>query len=140
VATATPANGQGAATPLPNATPIPTEQGKQLGEITRPQNQVTTIQKGADAGSTQYTFYLDPRKVVSMTLHNYGFPDGSFQIVSPASPSPSPTPFTDPSGRPTIKFLISYQGRKYQVAVSQAGIRGAKGVWVIVTILPPGYY
>ncbi|GAC1335402.1 MAG: hypothetical protein NVS2B16_22140 [Chloroflexota bacterium] len=137
--TATPANGQGASTPLPNATPIPTEQGKVLGQITRPMTRVTAIQKGADAGNAQYTFYLDPRQVVLNTLPDYGFAKGSFQITSPA-PSPTPTPFAQQDGRPLVYFVISYQGRQYQVRVAQPGAKGPKGIWVIVTILPHGYY
>ena len=106
--------------------------------ITR--NNAPTIQKNADSGASGYTFYLNPRQVVMNTLPDYGFPAGSFQIVDPASASPTPTPFTDQSGRPTIKFIVSYQSRKYQVSVSQPETRGPKGIWVIVTILPPGYY
>lgn len=141
-ATATPGQGPGAATPLPGTTPVPTEQGKTLGEITRPQSTVTALQSQAGAGSSQATAYLDPRQTVVNSLPNDGFPAGSFQIVSPAA-TPTPTAFpdsTDASHRPIIRFIVNYQGRKYQVTVAQPGTRGPKGIWSIVTILPPGYY
>ena len=148
VVTATPASGTPAtppgtatgATPLPGSTPIPTEQGKTLGMITRPQGTVTALQTGANGGNAQDMAYVDPRQVVQNDLPGYGFPAGSFKVVSPAQAAPTPTPLIDVDGRPVVRFLVSYQGRNYQVSVAQPGTRGPKGIWQIVTILPPGYY
>jgi hypothetical protein len=135
-ATATPSSGQGASTPLPHSTLVPTVVGLTLGMITRPQSEVNAIQSGANGGNTKYTFYLDPRQVVQNTLPHYGFTQG-VTIVSP-NPSPSPTPHqgVDSSARPLITFIVSYQSKEYTVVVAQPVQRGPKGIWVIITILP----
>jgi hypothetical protein len=67
-------------------------------------------------------------------LPTYGF-TGGFTITSPASPSPSPTPHVGTDNRNVIRFLVSYKGQTYTVAVAQPGVQGQKGVWVVVTIL-----
>src|SRR5579871_6021246 len=77
-ATATPGP-NGASTPLPHATPVPTVVGLTLGMITHPQHDVATIQQNTDAGNSSYTYYLDPRAVVQNTLPHYGFTRG-FEI------------------------------------------------------------
>lgn len=119
-------------TPLPGATPVPTHVGLVLGMITHPQHDVTAAQAGANRHDPAYTFRLDPRKVVQLTLANEGF--AAFQIVSPA-PAPTPTPHLGVDKRPVIWFLISYQGQQYSVAVAQPAKHGPSGVWFIVTVL-----
>jgi len=132
---ATPANGVGVVTPLPNTTPPATVVGLQLGMIARPQHDVAALQQQVDSGNQQYAFYLDPRAVVQNNLPHYGFTQG-FQIVSPA-PSPTPTPGKGVDGRPLVKFVVEYQSHTYNVAVAQPGRQGPKGIWLIVSILPP---
>lgn len=131
---ATPSNGQGVVTPLPHSTPISTVTGLQLDMIATAQHVVTHIQSQADAGAAAYQFYLNPVSVVQNDLPAYGFTKG-FQITSPAA-SPSPTPYTSPDGRPVVKVDIRYQGTTYTVFVGQPSTRGAKGIWLILSILP----
>jgi hypothetical protein len=119
-------------TPLPGATPVPTHVGLVLGMITHPQHDVTAAQAGANRHDPTYTFRLDPRKVVQLTLPNEGF--AAFQIVSPA-PAPTPTPHLGVDKRPVIWFLISYQGQQYSVAVAQPAKQGPSGIWFVVTVL-----
>jgi hypothetical protein len=129
----TPGAGSGS-TPLPGASPVPTVTGLKLGMITRPMSVVNNDQTQVNRGNAAYTYYLDPRQVVMKNLPTYCF-TGGFTITSPASPSPSPTPYVGADKRNVIRFLVSYQGQTYTVAVAQPGIQGQKGVWVIVTIL-----
>lgn len=126
--------GTGGSTPLPGASPVPTVTGLKLGMITRPASVVNNDQTQADRGNPAYTYYLDPRQVVMKNLPTYGF-TGGFTITNPASPSPSPTPHVGTDKRNVVRFLVSYQGQTYTVAVAQPGVQGQKGVWVIVTIL-----
>jgi hypothetical protein len=121
-------------TPLPGATPVPTVTGLKLGMITRPASAVNYDQTQANQGNPKYTYYLNPRTVVMKNLPAYGF-KGGFTITNPASPSPSPTPHVGAAHRNVIRFLVSYQGQPYTVAVAQPGTQGPKGIWVIVTIL-----
>lgn len=135
VVTATATGGvKGGSTPLPGATPVPTVPGVKLGMITRPSSVVANDQAQANAGNSQFTYYLNPRQVVMKNMPDYGF-KGGFTITSPASPSPSPTPHVGVDHRNVIRFLVSYQGQTYTVAVAQPGVQGSKGIWVIVTIL-----
>lgn len=129
----TPASKSGS-TPLPGATAVPTVSGLKLGMITRPMSVVNNDQAQANKGNPAYTYYLDPRQVVTKNLPTYGF-TGGFTITSPASASPSPTPHVGADHRNVIRFLVSYQGQTYTVAVAQPGVQGQKGIWVIVTIL-----
>lgn len=130
---ATPSTSQGVVTALPGSTPVPTVAGLQLDMITRPQHDVAAIQTAVDKGTAGYRFYLDPRLVLQYDLPHYGFTKG-FEIVAPA-PAPTPTPYSGPGKRPTVKFVVSYQGHVYTVFVTQTGIHGPKGIWLIVTIL-----
>lgn len=120
-------------TPLPGATPVPTVQGLTLGMITHPSNIVAQVQSAADAHDPGAAYRLDPRQVLLQTLSNYGF--HGFSIVSPA-PSPTPTPKVGADKRNVVRFLISYKGKQYTVAVAQPAKQGKNGVWFIVTILP----
>jgi hypothetical protein len=131
--TGTPGSG-GGSTPLPGSTPVPTVSGLKLGMITRPMSVVNNDQAQANKGNPGYTYYLDPRQVVMKNLPTYGF-TGGFTITNPASPSPSPTPHIGADKRNVIRFLVSYRGQTYTVAVAQPVVQGPKGVWVIVTIL-----
>jgi hypothetical protein len=124
----------GGSTPLPGATPVPTVNGLKLGMITRPISVVNNDQAQANKGNPAFTYYLDPRQVVMKNLPTYGFTAG-FTITNPASPSPSPTPHIGTDKRNVIRFLVSYQGQTYTVAVAQPGVQGQKGIWVVVTIL-----
>jgi hypothetical protein len=124
----------GGSTPLPGASPVPSVTGLKLGMITRPISVVNNDQAQADKGNPAYTYYLDPRQVVLKNLPTYGF-TGGFTITNPAAPSPSPTPHIGADKRNVIRFLVSYGGQTYTVAVAQPGRQGPKGVWVIVTIL-----
>lgn len=133
-ATATPSGGKGKSTPLPGGTPPPTVPGVQTGMITYKQVDVQRIQSGASAGNPQYTYYLDPLQVVQKDLAHYGFTSG-FQIVSPAQATPSPTPYTGTDGSPEVDVYVTYQGKRYKVALEQKATHGAKGIWLIVTIL-----
>lgn len=119
-------------TPLPGASPVPTQSGLTLGMITHPQREVTQAQAGVDRNDGAYSWYLDPRAVVQHQLPTYGFQN--VQIVSPAA-SPSPTPHQGALNRPVVKFIVSYGGQEYTVAVTQPGKQGARGVWFVVTIL-----
>lgn len=132
--TATSSTSAGIVTPLPNATPVPTVAGLQLGMITRPQSYVTATQAKVNSGTPGYAFYRDPRTVVQYNLPHFGFTQG-FTIVAP-NPSPTPTPLAGPSGHPEVKFVVEYRGKVYTVYVVQPGTSGPKGIWAIVTILP----
>jgi len=138
-ATATPSGGKGVSTPLPNASPIATVAGLHTGAITHAQHVVTDTQAKVDAGNAAFQYYLDPRQVVQRNLPAQGF-TGPFQIVNPANPNPAPTPHADQDGRPIVNFLVKYQNAVYRVSLAQAGTRGPKGIWLIVTVLPPGQY
>jgi hypothetical protein len=127
---------QGGSTPLPHATPVPTVVGLTLGEISRPQHEVQTIQSGANAGDSRYTYHLNPTRTVNVDLQAYGFKAGLYQIVKPSPAGPTPTPQQSPGGRPVINYIVSYKGKQYAVAVAQVVKAGPKGIWVIVTILP----
>lgn len=131
---ATPGVAGGASTPLPQATPVPTVAGLCLGMITRQQYKVQQAQTGADNKDPNFTYYLDPIQVVNRTLPTYGFKD-PFQIVQPTRSSPSPTPFPGADGRPLVKAIVRYHNQLYTVQVAQPGVRGPKGIWLIVTIL-----
>ena len=133
VVTATPGGAAGTgSTPLPGATPVPTQPGLTLGMITHRMRDVTTAQAGVDRKDPAYTFRLNPRQVVTQTLSREGF--GTFTIVEPAA-SPSPTPHLGVDHRMLVRFIVSYQGQEYTVAVAQPGRQGATGVWFIVTVL-----
>jgi hypothetical protein len=111
--------------------------GLTLGEITRPAHEVATIQSGADAGDSRYTYHLDPTRTVEVDLQAYGFDSGQYSIVKPSpSVTVTPTPQHSPGGRPVINYVVSYEGKNYSVAVAQVVKAGPKGIWVIVTILP----
>ena len=131
--TATP-GGKGAATPVPGGTPVPTVPGLKIDEITHKTADVQRIQSEVNSENPSYTYYLNPIQVVQNDLPHYGFVH-PFQIVSPAQTGPTPTPFTDQSGRPTVNVLVSYQGHKYKVSLSQVATHGPKGIWMIVTIV-----
>lgn len=124
----------GGSTPLPGSTPVPTILGLTLGMITHTPSQVSTIQSGADRGDPRFTFYLDPLKVVQRNLPSYGF-TGGFTLLSPSTPSPSPTPHTGSLNRPTVDVIIQYQGRRFRVSLAQPAAHGPKAIWLIVTIV-----
>lgn len=130
--TATPGT-NGASTPLPGTTPLPTVAGLHIGMVTRPQSRVTQIQTGANNNDPNYTFYLDPTKTLNKTLPAEGFTQG-FTVVKPTTANPTPTPYNGPDGRPLVKYYVRYQGQIFTVQVVQPGIRGPKGIWVIATI------
>jgi len=119
-------------TPLPGASPVPTKSGLVLGMITHPASLVNAAQAGVNRKDPAYMFRLNPRQVVMQTLPKEGF--ATFSIVSPA-PSPSPTPHMGVDNRPVIRFIVSYQGQEYTVAVAQPAKQGPTGVWFIVTVL-----
>jgi hypothetical protein len=130
-ATTTGALGTGS-TPLPGASPVPTQPGLTLGMITHPMRDVTAAQAGVDRKDPAFMFRLDPRQVVMQTLPKEGF--SNFTIVEPVA-SPSPTPHVGVDHRMVIRFVVSYQGKEFTVAVAQPGRQGATGVWFIVTVL-----
>lgn len=102
----------------------------QTGPISRPASVVQRLQHLADIHNKVGLLYLNPDKVVTQELSQYGFdPDGT-KIVTPASPVKSAT------GRPQQMAVVKYDGRLYDVYVTQPGVRGPKGVWVVVTIRP----
>lgn len=131
-ATATPSS-NGASTPLPSTTPLPTVVGLHIGMVTRPQSRVTQIQTGANNKDPNYTFYLDPTKTLNKTLPAEGFTQ-PFTVVKPTQANPTPTPYNGPDGRPLVKYLVRYQNQIYTVQVVQPGVRGPQGIWVIATI------
>jgi len=120
-------------TPAPGATAPPTVAGLQLGMITYRSSYVANIQHQADAGNAAYQFYLDPIQVTEKTLPHYGF-TGGFTVVSPATASPSPTPYMGHDKRPTVKAVVRYEGHTYDVFLKQPAAQGPKGIWLIVTI------
>lgn len=130
--TATP-GGSGISTPVPGGTPPPRVAGLQLGMITYRSSFVATIQHQADAGNAAYRYYLDPIQVAEKTLPHYGFTAG-FIVVSPAVASP--TPYVGQDRRPTVKVVVLYRSRHYDVFLKQPAVRGTKGIWLIVTITP----
>ena len=130
--TATPGS-NGASTPLPGTTPLPTVAGIHVGMVTRPQSKVTQIQTAAGNGDPNYTFYLDPTKTLNKTLPAEGFTQG-FTVVKPTAANPTPTPYSGPDGRPLVKYYVRYQGQIFTVQMVQPGTRGPKGIWVIATI------
>lgn len=93
---------------------------------------VQKIQSGADAGNSQYTYYLDPIQAVNHNLSQYGFTH--FTIVTPSQPSPSPTPTLDQLGRPLVTVIVQFNGKRYAISLVQPGKKGPGGIWMIVTI------
>ncbi|HZU11973.1 MAG TPA: hypothetical protein VFB58_03965 [Chloroflexota bacterium] len=130
--TATP-GGTGISTPVPGGTPPPRVPGLQLGMITYRSSYVATIQHQANAGNTAYRFYLDPIQVAEKTLPHYGFTTG-FVILSPATASPTATPYVGLDKRNTVKVIALYRSHKYAVYLKQPATQGPKGIWLIVTI------
>jgi hypothetical protein len=135
-ATATPSGGSGESTPLPGATPFPTVPGVRVGEVTRTQAQVNSIQAGANRKDPKYTYYLNPVLVVQKNLPFYGFTQ-PFQVVSPPV-TPTPTPYVGELNRHVVKTVVSYQNRRFEVYVAQPGKQGPTGIWVIITIKQVG--
>jgi hypothetical protein len=130
---ATASTSQGVVTPLPQATPVPTVVGVQLGLVSYPAHEVASLQAAVDRGDPHYAFYLNPVEVVQYDLPAFGFTKG-FQITSPGA-SPTPTPYTSTDGRPAVKVVVSYQGQTYTAITGQPATRGAKGIWLILSIL-----
>ncbi len=124
-------------TPSPTATPTPSPTAStapRTGIITQPKSQIQHIQTAATQGQSAYTVYLNPYQAVKTTLKNYGF-TGTYTFVSPApTATPTATPFTNSSGQPTIKVVISYQGQQFTITVSQLAKHGTGGIWLIVNI------
>jgi hypothetical protein len=136
-ATATPAaSPTPSATPAPSPTPTP-DYGVKLGAIAQPRSQLLTIQQGANRNESQYTLTLDPLRVVRASLPSYGFK--TVTIVSPApatnaTPNPTPTAFSGPSGLPTVQVTVQYAGHKFVVTLQQPVQQGPKGIWAVVSI------
>jgi hypothetical protein len=134
--TGTPAPNGATPTPTPvSGTPTtPTAGGVKTGEITHPQAQIQAIQQGANRGQPQYTFYLNPVKVVQHNLPAYGF-SPPITLVSPSSATaPTPTPTTNSQGLPQVFVVVKYQSKNYTIYLDQPVQKGPKGVWVIITI------
>lgn len=123
----------------PTAVPRPTRSASdavKTGTFTYSATQLHTIQQGANAGNSSYTYYLDPITVVQRQLPQYyGFTGGAITLVSPsASSQPTPTAYSNTQGLPEIKITVQYQGKRYVVVLDQPETQGAKGIWVIVKI------
>lgn len=123
-------------TETPSPTPAPTVNGHTLGFVHRTGARIQYIQHQATIGNPQFQLYLNPYNVVKNTLQSYGFTNNQFQIVSPTSPSPTPTPYASGQGKPTIKTQVQFQGKTYNVLVSQLAKQGPGGVWLITFITP----
>jgi hypothetical protein len=110
-----------------------------LGYIRRSRARIQQIQNGASTGRTGYKFYLDPIQVLDNTLPSYGFA-GSWHIVQPHQPSPTPTvaprPYVTRLGIPAMKMVVGYQEHTYEVVLEQLATKGRSGVWLIWRLGP----
>lgn len=125
--------------PQPSPTPRPTSpppSSIKLGSFSYQPATLRTIQQGANAGNSAYTYYLNPFTVVQRQLpQTYGFNAGTIMVVSPPPPpQPTPTPYSNAQGLPEIKVTVQYQGKRYVVVLDQPETQGPKGIWIIYKI------
>jgi len=99
------------------------------GTIARPATIVARTQHLANTNA-KYHYYFNPTRVATTDLPDYGFEPQYITLVAPAKPVSSTT------ARPLRLVVIRYLGTTYDVYVAQPGVRGVKGIWMIVTIRP----
>jgi hypothetical protein len=104
------------ATPVPHPTAAPAVSGQpKLGVIHHTAASTKAIQSSIDAGQPASMYYLNPILVMDHNLRAGGFKT-PVQVQLP------------------LKVLVDYQGRQYDVLLTQPGLKGAKGIWVISSI------